>query len=340
MASNLIFWRRGFGSEAGGRDGLLDGEAQGRCPPAVSRSKWPRAVLRFILPVVFFGAFGCYVLMSWFPTDLGRFAGGGGGVVVVEERTMTRSRLESLHRPGRVDNGGPRRLRLFMPADGPSANLCKTIMSAVALGYPMPTLLNWNGEFNRPDWHFAGSRIAKLESLLAAVDDLYGRDSGDDDDDDANENDLILLVDAYDVWFQLPPSVLVERFHRLNRKADARAREQWRDLGLDEPGFPVGPPAQSIVVSTAKDCQPTWESGSDPRYEYWPGSPLPPDFYGNETDRVPPRAPDPARRYSRTRPRCVNTAASSSVGWDGMCQKGDRKWYDVVFADGKGPLAV
>ncbi|EFQ31758.1 uncharacterized protein GLRG_06733 [Colletotrichum graminicola M1.001] len=250
---------------------------------------------RFMLPVVFFGTFG-YVLMSWFPTEFGRFVGGGG-----VERTITRSHLESLHTPGRVDNGGSRRLRLFMPADGPSVNLCKTIMSAVALGYPTPTLLNWNGEFNRPDWHFAGSHIAKLESLLAAIDDLYERD-----DSDVNENDLLLLVDAYDVWFQLPPSVLIERFHRLNRKADARARKQWEDLGL-KPDFPVAPPAQEIVVTTAKDCQPTWESGSDPRYEYWPDSPLPPDFYGNETDQVLPYVFDSARRYSKMRPRCVNS---------------------------------
>ncbi|KAK1982214.1 hypothetical protein LZ30DRAFT_655949 [Colletotrichum cereale] len=303
MASNLIFWRRDSRSKAGGRNGLLDGDAQGRCRFPASPSKWLRAVPRFILPVVFFGTLGWVVLMSWFPVEVGRFTNGGD-----IERTIARSHLERLGRPARVDNGGSRRLRLFMPADGPSVNLCKTIMSAVALGYPTPTLLNWNGEFNRPDWHFAGSHIAKLESLLAAIDDLYER--GDDDDGGGggvNENDVVLLVDAYDVWFQLPPSVLIERFHRLNRKADARARKQWKDLGL-EPGFPVGPPTQDIVVTAAKDCQPTWESGSDPRYEYWPDSPLPPDFYGNETDRVlPPHVFDPARRYRRIRPRCVNS---------------------------------
>ncbi|KAK2015421.1 hypothetical protein LZ32DRAFT_626948 [Colletotrichum eremochloae] len=260
-------------------------------------SRRPSVTRQLVLPVAFFGTFG-YVLINWFPMEFGHFTGGGG-----VERTITRSHLESLHKPGRVDNGGSRRLRLFMPADGPNVNLCKTIMSAVALGYPMPTLLNWNGEFNRPDWHFAGSHIAKLESLLAAIDDLYERDDGGDN---VNENDLVLLVDAYDIWFQLPPSVLIERFHQLNRKADARARKQWEDLDL-KPDFPLTPPAQDIVVTTAKDCQPTWESGSDPRYEYWPDSPLPPDFYGNETDQVLPYVSDPARKYKKIRPRCVNS---------------------------------
>lgn len=43
------------------------------------------------------------------------------------------------------DAGGQRRLRIFMPADSPHINLCKSVMSAVALGYPLPTLLNWSG---------------------------------------------------------------------------------------------------------------------------------------------------------------------------------------------------
>ncbi|OLN94210.1 hypothetical protein CCHL11_02839 [Colletotrichum chlorophyti] len=173
-------------------------------------------------------------------------------------------------------------------------------MSAVALGYPKPTILNWYGEFNRPDWHFAGSHIAKLESLLAVIDTLY------EEDGNVNEDDLVLLVDAYDVWFQLPPSVLIERFHRLNREADARVRRLWEEHGL-EPDFPIPPPKQNIVVTTAKDCQPDWESGSSPRYEYWPASPLSADFYGEQTDQVLSYGFDSARKYKKIRPRCVNS---------------------------------
>ncbi|TKW60207.1 hypothetical protein CTA1_4783 [Colletotrichum tanaceti] len=190
----------------------------------------------------------------------------------------------------------------------PSINLCKTVMSAAALGYPMPTLLKWNGEFNRPDWHFAGSHIAKLESLLAAIDRLYERE----DDDHVNEDDLVPLVDAYDVWFQLPPSVLIQRFHQINRKADARVRKQWEEGGL-KPGFPVAPPTQSVLVITAKDCQPDRESGSEPRYEYWPDSPLRPHFYGNDTDRVLTYGSDSARKYKKLRPRCVNSGMIMST---------------------------
>ncbi|TQN72686.1 hypothetical protein CSHISOI_02759 [Colletotrichum shisoi] len=303
MVPHLNFWRRGDSKpNVESRSGLLlDGDAQRRPRHAAAASERLRAALRFIMPVVLFTALG-YFLMSLFPDETRRFFHGDGGA----ERAISRSRLESLSKqPNHIEKGGPRRLRLrlFIPADGPSINLCKTVMSAVALGYPMPTLLNWNGEFNRPDWHFAGSHIAKLEYLLAAIDHLYERGDGDD----ANEDDLVLLVDAYDVWFQLPPSVLVERFHQLNRKADARVRKQWEEGGGLKPGFPVAPPTQSVLVTTAKDCQPGRESGSDPRYDYWPDSPLAPDFYGNETDRVLPYVLDSARKYKKIRPRCVNS---------------------------------
>ncbi|KAK2029827.1 hypothetical protein LX32DRAFT_587975 [Colletotrichum zoysiae] len=162
----------------------------------------------------------------------------------------------------------------------------------------MPTLLNWNGEFNRPEWHFAGSHIAKLESLLVALDSLHEKDSSAD-------NDVALLVDAYDIWFQLPPSALLERFHMLNFEADKRVQSSWMESGYN-PQFPIAAPKQNIVITTAKDCQPGTESGSHPNYPHWPASPLPPDIYGEETDNVDYSA-DSARRYRRVRPRCVNS---------------------------------
>ncbi|RSM20705.1 hypothetical protein CDV31_000392 [Fusarium ambrosium] len=182
-----------------------------------------------------------------------------------------------------------------MPADSPHINLCKTIMSAVALGYPMPTLLNWGREYNRPSWHFAGSHIAKLESLLGGIEALL-------ENGDASVNDVAILVDAYDMWFQLPPSVLLERYHQLNREADARVRKEWKTFA----DFPIPPPRQDIIVTTAKDCFPDSYSGSDPRYEHWPESPMPKDMYGEGTDVIP-WSFDPARKYKKVRPRCVNS---------------------------------
>ncbi|KAK1974539.1 hypothetical protein LZ30DRAFT_764717 [Colletotrichum cereale] len=162
----------------------------------------------------------------------------------------------------------------------------------------MPTLLNWNGEFNRPDWHFAGSHIAKLESLLVALDTLY-------EENHTADRDVALLVDAYDIWFQLPPSALLERFHKSNHEADTRVNKLWTDSGYDSQ-FPIASPKQKIIITTAKDCQPGAESGSHPNYPHWPESPLPPDFYGEGTDKIDYSA-DSARKYRKVRPRCVNS---------------------------------
>ncbi|KFA75943.1 hypothetical protein S40288_05850 [Stachybotrys chartarum IBT 40288] len=223
----------------------------------------------------------------------------------MKSEAIDSSKLHKLKVPVYKDPaGGNRRLRIFMPADTPHINLCKSILSAVGLGYPLPTLLNWKGEFNRPEWHFAGSHIAKLESLLAVIEALL---EGADDGADVSEDDLAILVDAYDIWFQLPPSVLIQRFHDLNKQADDRVRDQWRSLvpqGVAD--FPIPPPRQSIIVTTAKDCEPGSESGSNPHYEHWPQSPMPADMYGNDTDKLL-NTWDPARKYRRIRPRCVNS---------------------------------
>ncbi|CAG7561266.1 unnamed protein product [Fusarium equiseti] len=206
-------------------------------------------------------------------------------------------------------------------------------MSAVAMGYPMPVLLNWKREFNRPAWHFAGSHIAKLESLLAAIEVLLKTGS---------EDDVAVMVDAYDLWFQLPPSVLLERYHRLNHEADERVRRQWRDLNINA-DFPISPPKQDIIITTAKDCFPDAYSGSNPHYEHWPESLMPKDMYGPDTDKVP-WSFDPARKYKNVRPRCVNSGLiMGSLGAlrdalrrskekiDAVAMKGRQLWSDQAL---------
>lgn len=220
---------------------------------------------------------------------------------------MTAEHFKSLNIPVHdPETGGDRRLRIFMPADSPSLDLCKTIMSSVALGYPLPTLLNWYGEFNHPEWHFGGSHIAKLESLLAVIDEILRNSQ----EGDSHDDDLAMLVDAYDIWFQLPPSVLIRRYHQLNREADERVRQQWDGLSSQadtEAPFPVQPPRQKIIITSAKHCSPLSISGSSPHYAHWPQSPMPTDMYGETTDEVIPFMLDPARRYKNIRPRCVNS---------------------------------
>ncbi|EXA51583.1 hypothetical protein FOVG_00200 [Fusarium oxysporum f. sp. pisi HDV247] len=272
-----------------------------------------------------------FILVSWitytglFSQPLNHILPGHHG-----SSTLTANELKALAVPQRSSKPSTsRRMRLFMPADSPHINLCKTIMSAVAMGYPMPILLNWNREYNRPAWHFAGSHIAKLESLLGAIETLLESKS-----DDVGEDDVAVLVDAYDMWFQLPPSVLLERYHRLNSEADARIRKQWKDLGIGTDS-PISPPRQDIIVTTAKDCFPDSYSGSDPHYEHWPESPMPKDMYGEDTDKVP-WSFDPARKYKKVRPRCVNSGLiMGSMGGLRDALKRSKEKIDTVAMKGR-----
>ncbi|EGX93062.1 hypothetical protein CCM_04434 [Cordyceps militaris CM01] len=217
--------------------------------------------------------------------------------------TVTQAQLQNLSLPSASRNAaGARRFRVFMPADAPHLSLCKSVMSSVALGYPLPVLLNWKGEFNRPEWHLAGSHIAKLESLHAAIEALLADPRGV-----AHDDDLAVLVDAYDVWFQLPPSVLIRRYHQLNREADQRVRKEWEATWGEHTNFPIPPPKHNILVTAAKDCHPGPQSGSDPHYEHWPKSPMPEFMYGPGTDRIAGPLLDAARKYKKVRPRCVNS---------------------------------
>ncbi|TQV97755.1 hypothetical protein IF1G_03498 [Cordyceps javanica] len=219
------------------------------------------------------------------------------------DASVTHAQLQNLSLPQESRNaGGTRRFRVFMPADSPHLSLCKSVMSSVALGYPLPILLNWKGEFNRPGWHLAGSHIAKLESLHAAIEALLA-----DPNDIAHDDDLAVLVDSYDIWFQLPPSVLIRRYHQINKEADRRIRKQWQDTWGDHDNFPIPPPKQNILVTSAKDCHPGPQSGSDPHYDHWPQSPMPEFMYGPGTDKVSGPLFDSARKYRKVRPRCVNS---------------------------------
>ncbi|KAM4063765.1 hypothetical protein HRG_006878 [Hirsutella rhossiliensis] len=244
----------------------------------------------------------------------------------------------------RNDSGGHCRLRIFMPADSPHINLCKTIMSAVAQGYPPPTLLNREGKYNRPEWHLAGSHTVKLESLLAVIEHLLQQTG----DDGANEYNLAMRLDAYDIWFQLPPSVLIERHHRLNREADESVRKQWQAAQGFATGFPVTSPRESIVVTSVKDCHPNRDLGSDPHYAHWPRPSCRPTYTAQAPTRFCPGprtqlvfcAPQDGHDSKSRRVQAFESSSADGsfvpIDWDGVSQKGSKPWHEELFGDGKG----
>jgi hypothetical protein len=97
------------------------------------------------------------------------------------------------------------KFHLLVPAMRPSANLCKTLLSAAILNYPPPTLINYMGTEGRSR-NNAGSMRSILQYLL-------GKETRDDD--------LVLVVEA-NTLFQLPAEVMINRFLDIRRYEDAR----------------------------------------------------------------------------------------------------------------------
>ncbi|KAL2757328.1 hypothetical protein ACRALDRAFT_2098140, partial [Sodiomyces alcalophilus JCM 7366] len=192
-----------------------------------------------------------------------------------------------------------RKLRVILPADDPNTNLCKTIFSALANGYPAPIIANWGRDFKKTDktfGGFGGSHLGKLDGTLAVLETLSS--DATPPDERLHPDDLVLIMDAYDVWIQLPPSLLVRRWLAQNDAAAQRIRDGWSETA--EGALP--PPRQSVILSTQKKCWPTKADGSDTHCDILPESTARKDLYGPDTDK-----PDGPLHFRR--PRYINSGS-------------------------------
>ncbi|QGI66610.1 hypothetical protein CEK26_010569 [Fusarium fujikuroi] len=107
-----------------------------------------------------------------------------------------------------------RRLSIVLPANNPDHDLCKVITSALALGYPAPVIVNWGKTYDKSKGWKGGSHLAKITGTLEYLDSVSNPDTPDENR--LEENDIVVLTDSYDVWFQLPPEILLQRYHEAN----------------------------------------------------------------------------------------------------------------------------
>lgn len=159
-------------------------------------------------------------------------------------------------------------LHLLIPANKRDENLCKTVISAAITGWPTPTLLNWGATFDDKKLVAGGSHIAKISGVLEYLENLGPE----------HDKDLVLLVDGYDIWFQLRPSTVIARYNAINQEANARVRKSMGSRVVEAEGI-----EQTIVFSAQKRCWP-WKDDDAPCAAV-PESSLPADIYGPETDR-------------------------------------------------------
>ena len=167
---------------------------------------------------------------------------------------------------------------LLIPATAGGVKLCKTLFSAAALDYPTPRLVNWALPPSDRDW-FNGTHIAKISGTLDYLDSLGPK----------SEDELVLIVDGYDLWFQLRPSVLIDRYYRYLDRQNARIHKRL-GRAMEKEGI-----YQTIIMASGAGCWP--QEPESPTCYLVPDSELPHDVYGELTD-------DPS---GLTRPRWVNS---------------------------------
>ena len=163
-------------------------------------------------------------------------------------------------------------LHLLIPASQSNPDLCKTLLSAFVLGYPAPTLINWGKKYSDSEEDWAISHTAKIRGVYDYLNDPRK----------VKEDDLVMVIDGYDVWFQLPPEIMVSRYHDMIAEAGVRLRHRYglkaeaTDRGLAQKY------TQKIVFGADKICWPNPQE--DPACVAVPYSTLPKDVYGPNTD--------------------------------------------------------
>ena len=170
--------------------------------------------------------------------------------------------------------------QLMIPASESNTELCKTLLSAFVLGYPAPTLINWGKDINGEGiFESSSSHTAKIRGVYDYLSD--GKKVEDDD--------LVIIIDGYDVWFQLPPHILIERYHALAEDANARFKRRYGMISEDQNGDNlverVPKYVQKVLFGADKICWPN--AKEEPACAAIPYSTLPKDVYGPKTDQDP-----------------------------------------------------
>lgn len=132
------------------------------------------------------------------------------------------------------------RLHYLVPTSLVKPPVCANIASAILNRYAMPTMIGYKGE---GEFDAKAAHIAKLRAVKRY---LYS-EAGEDEDD------LVLVVDGFDVLAQIPAEAMIERYFSLMAEADQHLAdmhgmtvEEAHSLGL----------RQSVLWGTDKGCFP------------------------------------------------------------------------------------
>lgn len=166
------------------------------------------------------------------------------------------------------------------------------MLASSILAYPTPRIINWGLEIKKEaDGGFqlgGGTHLAKITGVIKYLWALEPHQM----------QDIVVVIDAYDLALQLPPEILLKQYYRVNDDMNTRmAKKPGMKRAMKDHGF-----YQTVVFSADKRCSPQfpWE----PWCYLQPESPLSPTIFGNRTDLNKGWDADPVQSY---RPRWLNS---------------------------------
>ncbi|KAL9128640.1 MAG: hypothetical protein Q9217_002736 [Psora testacea] len=154
-------------------------------------------------------------------------------------------------------------LHVLLPASEANIGFCRTSLSSALLGYPLPQVTNWEKIYDDEKFGASASEWGSLLGTLRYLEGLLPE----------RDEDLVLVTDIHDTWFQLRSEVLIQRYRDITREAEKRVRKR---LGN---GTKVQGLKQDLVFAAQKQCQ----AGSKDDISCYaaPKSPLPKSTYGD-----------------------------------------------------------
>ncbi|KAJ4854837.1 uncharacterized protein T069G_10395 [Trichoderma breve] len=169
-----------------------------------------------------------------------------------------------------VSQTANQKIHILLPATRSNINFCKTLLTMILLGYPSPTIIAWADQDRASGLLGGGSHFAKITRTLDYINDPKRRNLPGFDDE------LVMMLDAYDIWFQLPLDVLLSRYNAILEDDAARVSQR---MGR---AYTIEGINSRVVFGAGKRCAPNLLN-SVACYPV-PESPLPNDLYGGNTD--------------------------------------------------------
>jgi hypothetical protein len=179
-------------------------------------------------------------------------------------------------------------MHLLIVSDKPSASFCKTMLSAAILGYPTPIVVNWSKDL--PDILMIPKRQS-VPSMAEGVNEYIGKL------DTSHDDDIMIVLDGESIM-QLRASTLVERFFRVNKRANQRITKNWGKAAARN-GI-----RQDVLFGAQKECNGL--SANDAACYGAPASTLPAKLYGDDTDV---EGGDDDNRFDHFRPRFMDSGS-------------------------------